>query len=343
MVRRNRDPFDRDFDNVDVEYKKYLDEKRKKGEVEYRRVKEIQQDLFAMSKEYSLAHCVAEDMRMGSGIAVTFKRDFKDIDELFSQRQKQGGLAVLSLEDRYIYYLVTKRVSNGKPTYETLWSSLKKLRDHMKEYSVEKLAIPRLGCGLDRLEWTHVKNMIEFLFKELEVEITVCNFQQPEDSPEKPQNITCKVVHVEKPIADIEEETSIIYLSSVDGHVSTEMEQLSKKFAFLSEFKKSPKNLGDVITYKMPKRFYVLKGCIVRKTKNDLFDFKSFRNCVQQISRDCKKEQYVYVAFQAIKDDQDDLINDKIITILKNYMRGVDVYICWDGDLVKEMPSSARE
>ncbi|KAJ8970608.1 hypothetical protein NQ314_001143 [Rhamnusium bicolor] len=58
------------------------------------------------------------------------KRDFKDIDVLLNQRQKQGGLAVLEQEEeenvRYIYYLVTKRVSNGKPTYDTLWSSLKK-------------------------------------------------------------------------------------------------------------------------------------------------------------------------------------------------------------------------
>lgn len=37
------------------------------------KVNEIEGDLFAMSKDYALAHCVAEDMAMGSGIAVQFR------------------------------------------------------------------------------------------------------------------------------------------------------------------------------------------------------------------------------------------------------------------------------
>ena len=36
-------------------------------------LKEIDEDIFKLSKEYSLAHCVAEDLRMGAGIAVDFK------------------------------------------------------------------------------------------------------------------------------------------------------------------------------------------------------------------------------------------------------------------------------
>jgi hypothetical protein len=34
---------------------------------------EIDEDLFKLPKDYSLAHCVAEDLRMGAGIAVDFK------------------------------------------------------------------------------------------------------------------------------------------------------------------------------------------------------------------------------------------------------------------------------
>jgi hypothetical protein len=36
-------------------------------------VKEVTGDLFEAPKEFSLAHCVASDMRMGSGIAVNFR------------------------------------------------------------------------------------------------------------------------------------------------------------------------------------------------------------------------------------------------------------------------------
>jgi len=40
---------------------------------EYKIVKEVEGDLFTAPKEWSLAHCVATDMRMGSGIAVSFR------------------------------------------------------------------------------------------------------------------------------------------------------------------------------------------------------------------------------------------------------------------------------
>ncbi|XP_018569525.1 putative uncharacterized protein DDB_G0282133 isoform X2 [Anoplophora glabripennis] len=179
---RNRNIFDKRSESTDKEYKMFLEEERRNEKVIFVRVEEIQQDLFEMPKDYSLGHCVAEDMRMGSGIAVTFKREFKQMECLLDQRQKQGGLAVLEDEGkegtRYIYYLITKRESTGKPTYEKFWSSLQKMRNHIRENDVKKLAIPRLGCGLDRLEWDRVKHMIEFLFRDVDVKITVCNFQQ---------------------------------------------------------------------------------------------------------------------------------------------------------------------
>jgi len=41
--------------------------------MQHRIVTEVDGDLFTAPKECSLAHCVATDMRMGSGIAVSFR------------------------------------------------------------------------------------------------------------------------------------------------------------------------------------------------------------------------------------------------------------------------------
>lgn len=101
---------------------------------------------------------------------------------LLSQYQKPGGLAVLEYEmkygKRYIYYLVTKKLSHDKPTYGHFWSSLKKMRDHVVRYDVKNLAMPKLGCGLDRLDWAIVKRMIEFLFRNVNTTLIVCKFSQ---------------------------------------------------------------------------------------------------------------------------------------------------------------------
>ncbi|KAJ8924825.1 hypothetical protein NQ315_000979 [Exocentrus adspersus] len=337
------EPFNRRSESMDKEYKQFRDEQRSnKNTVEFVKVIEMEKDLFTMPKEYALGHCVAADMRMGSGIAVAFKREFKDLDVLLNQREKQGGLAVLGSEEgRFIYYLVTKRESTGKPTYDTIWSSLQKMRDHIAKNGVKKLAIPRLGCGLDRLEWSRVKHMIEFLFRDVDVEITVCNFQQTEDSPAKSQS--CKVVHVQKSVADIEAYTIILYLSTEDGHVTSEMEKLAEKFPFLGEFMEGKKHLGEVIKYEVRNKAYILYGCIVRKTMKDDFDFISFRKCITQINKNNKKDAYEYVAIQAIADESDDLFMEKIITLLRNCLVKVDVYVCWDGDLARKMPVSHRD
>lgn len=113
---------------------------------------------------------------------IIFRKKFGSLGELLSQHQRAGGLAILEKDTkigkRYIYYLVTKNLSHGKPTYGEFWSSLKKMRNHIRDNDVKKLAIPKIGCGLDRLEWSIVKYMVEFLFKDVDVEILVCNFQQ---------------------------------------------------------------------------------------------------------------------------------------------------------------------
>ncbi|CAH1985190.1 unnamed protein product [Acanthoscelides obtectus] len=62
-----------DSQNEDSEYKLFEATERSNKEMKYVRVEEKTTDLFEMPKEYSLGHCVAEDLSMGSGIAVHFK------------------------------------------------------------------------------------------------------------------------------------------------------------------------------------------------------------------------------------------------------------------------------
>ena len=40
--------------------------------------------------------------------------------------------------------------------------------------NIKLLAMPKIGCGLDRLQWDKVKFMIEETFVDLDVEIIIC-------------------------------------------------------------------------------------------------------------------------------------------------------------------------
>ncbi|KAG5880494.1 hypothetical protein JTB14_010086 [Gonioctena quinquepunctata] len=61
------------------------------------------------------------------------------------------------------------------PTPEALWSSLIKLRNFIQELNIKKFAIPRLGCGLDKLRWKQVENMVYSIFQNIDIDISVCS------------------------------------------------------------------------------------------------------------------------------------------------------------------------
>lgn len=60
-----------------------------------------------------------------------------------------------------------------KPTYDTLRSSLQAMKDHCVSNGVQELCMPRIGCGLDRLKWERVVEMIQEIFAKVDISITV--------------------------------------------------------------------------------------------------------------------------------------------------------------------------
>ncbi|KAJ8974844.1 hypothetical protein NQ317_016636 [Molorchus minor] len=112
--------------------------------------------------EFALAHCVAQDLQMSRGIAAAFKEKFGNL----------GG----DETSRRVFYLVTKHLSRDKPTYENVWESLISLRGALLSQEVTHLAIPKLSCGLDGLNWRVVRNMLEVLFQFTGIEVLVCSY-----------------------------------------------------------------------------------------------------------------------------------------------------------------------
>ena len=143
-------------------------------------------DLFVDNPDLtcSLAHCVSRDLSMGAGIAPLFIKKFGRKDELFQANAKIGQAAILNCDqNKFIYNLVTKEKYYGKPTYESLEQSLVFMRNHAVEHKVHKIAMPKIGCGLDLLNWDVVSDLIKKVFRETSIKITVFYF----DSPKKPR------------------------------------------------------------------------------------------------------------------------------------------------------------
>ncbi|XP_048512598.1 uncharacterized protein LOC125501328 [Athalia rosae] len=129
-------------------------------------IKIVSGDLFTANEEYSLAHCVAKDFRMGAGIALEFRKRFRGVRMLKNQNKTIGEVAYLPHGKRYIFYLITKEVSYGKPTIKSIERSLFALRNLCIKLNCYKIAMPKIGCGLDKLSWPDVEEKIRIIFPE---------------------------------------------------------------------------------------------------------------------------------------------------------------------------------
>lgn len=141
--------------------------------------KEEVRDLFSVSEDYYLAHCISADFGMGKGIVVEFNKRFDMKNKLQTKypnfvndyhHYRYGGMALI--EGRVVN-LITKERYWQKPTYETLRNALNIARIRLP-LDCKKIAMPVIGCGLDRLEWSKVSDIIKDVFYDTNIEILVC-------------------------------------------------------------------------------------------------------------------------------------------------------------------------
>jgi len=141
---------------------------------------EIYQDIFTVDKYDYMAHCIASDFRMGAGIAIAFQKKFKLKNKLFKIAETQDTSPGSCILIGKVFNLITKKRSSGKPTYKTLEASLKSMRKQLdeKNESSIKILMPKIGCGLDRLQWGEVSEIIQDVFESSNFQITICKWRK---------------------------------------------------------------------------------------------------------------------------------------------------------------------
>ena len=139
--------------------------------------KEIKGDLFKSDNKYTLVHCISYDCGMGAGIAKTFDSKMpkmkNQLKRTIRENNLQGYFAILYKGERNVINLITKERYWHKPTYSSLKASLLSAKKIAIRYDIKYLAMPVIGCGLDRLQWSKVSAMIKEIFADTDVEIVV--------------------------------------------------------------------------------------------------------------------------------------------------------------------------
>jgi O-acetyl-ADP-ribose deacetylase (regulator of RNase III)/uncharacterized protein YwgA len=124
---------------------------------------------------------------MGKGVALGFKKRFPEMYEDYVRRCKAGEV---KLGRPYLYKTLAPPWILNFPTKDH-WRSVAKLADivagldfleeHYKEWGIESLAVPPLGCGEGQLEWRVVGPTLYRHLAALEVDVEL---YAPFDAPD---------------------------------------------------------------------------------------------------------------------------------------------------------------
>jgi O-acetyl-ADP-ribose deacetylase (regulator of RNase III) len=116
---------------------------------------------------------------MSSGIAVSFRRRFGHVAELLDQRKSPGEVAILKIGQRFVYYLVSKELYMTKPVGVTVLSKcLLAMKEHCLQMGITSLAMPKIGCGRDHLQWSQVAATIEQTFTGSGIRVNVYSMKE---------------------------------------------------------------------------------------------------------------------------------------------------------------------
>lgn len=132
--------------------------------------KEEKGDIFDENDRY-LVHCISSDFKLGLGVA-------KQFDKKFNLRQKLNSMYSTPTEPTCllvdnVFNLVTKERYYHKPSMDDLHKSLLVLKELCITNDIKKLAMVKIGCGLDKLNWYDVSELIINVFNNIDIDIKI--------------------------------------------------------------------------------------------------------------------------------------------------------------------------
>ena len=132
--------------------------------------------LSSMQTHVNTINCVGV---MGKGIALSFKNRYPEMFQEYATRCKRKEVA---LGKPYSYRLKNGRIILNFPTkhhwkedsrIEEIEKGLRYLVSHAKDWNIQSIALPPLGCGNGNLNWAEVFPLMRKYLSQLEIPVEI--------------------------------------------------------------------------------------------------------------------------------------------------------------------------
>lgn len=142
-------------------------------------IQEIKGDIFKVSRNKYIAHCVSGDFTLGAGVAKRIDRKYNMRYKLYctcpydTVSDSYGYVGEAVLIDT-VFNLVIKPTYKSKVRRSDLKQALMNMRTICEAEGISTVYMPRIGAGHEHLVWDKVKAIIEEVFEESTVDIVIC-------------------------------------------------------------------------------------------------------------------------------------------------------------------------
>lgn len=124
-------------------------------------------DLFTTPGLDALAHGVNCAGKMGKGIAVEFRRRWPRMYTRYQQLCQNHELfpgnifSFRAKEDLWIYNLATQDQPGPRASLDAIWLATCAMAASMSLKGIQRVGLPRIGCGLGGLRWEDVHPLLK--------------------------------------------------------------------------------------------------------------------------------------------------------------------------------------
>ncbi|QIT20099.1 MAG: polyprotein [Diabrotica undecimpunctata virus 1] len=144
-----------------------------------------------------IAHCISLDASMSAGIA----KEVAKISRPTPGQLKQAKVGS-AIYHKKVYHLVTKKRYFHKPTLQSVRASLESMAAHARTNDIRSISMPKIACGLDRLSWPDVEDVIRDTCKGIKITVYTGHRSKPVTKKVVPAKTSARAVPTkpQKPI-----------------------------------------------------------------------------------------------------------------------------------------------
>ena len=115
-----------------------------------------------------IAHTISADRAMKKGFAESISKRYPELRHFCNSIHANINDILIFTDPKsgqIIYNLITKQRYFQKPTYDAIFNTLSEMKDHAIANNIRSIAMLKIACGLDKMNWEKVSKIIVDVFQ----------------------------------------------------------------------------------------------------------------------------------------------------------------------------------